>query len=110
MQLHGKTVLLTGAASGIGKALAMQLAQSGSDLVLIDRDQDGLRRVAEELQATGVLVHTWTCDLADPDQIDATLADLMESTDVMVCKVTTRRPSPSIKGSPFTSQLNSMKW
>ena len=83
MQLHGKTILLTGAASGIGKALAMQLAQAGSDLALIDRDQDGLRRVAEEVQPTGVVVHTWACDLADPDQIDATLADLMASTDVI---------------------------
>lgn len=44
----GKTVVITGAASGIGRALALILAQRGAGLVLVDVDADGLSRVAEQ--------------------------------------------------------------
>ncbi|MBL6276188.1 SDR family oxidoreductase [Micromonospora fiedleri] len=61
----GGTAVVTGAAGGIGAALAHGLARRGSDLVLLDRDADGLDAVADALRATGRTVHTYQVDLAD---------------------------------------------
>lgn len=49
--LAGRTVVLTGAASGIGAALAREFAAHGCRLILIDRDHAALNRIAEELGA-----------------------------------------------------------
>lgn len=51
MELSGQTVVVTGAASGIGAALAGALAQRGARLVLVDRDAEGLERIATPLGA-----------------------------------------------------------
>jgi short-subunit dehydrogenase len=60
----GSFVLVTGAASGIGTELARQLGEMGYDLVLADRDEDGLGAVAAEVrQAASVEVESHVCDL-----------------------------------------------
>jgi NADP-dependent 3-hydroxy acid dehydrogenase YdfG len=53
--------VVTGAASGIGRALASRLAADGTRVVLADRDRDGLERVATELRGTAIAT-----DVADP--------------------------------------------
>ena len=65
---EGGTAVVTGAASGIGAALAAGLAARGSHLVLLDRDADGLAAVAAAARAvpTGVRVTEHVADLADP--------------------------------------------
>ncbi len=63
--LGGRVVVLTGAASGIGAALAVRLAAEGADLALVDRDGPGLHSVAETARQSGVQVNTYTVDLAD---------------------------------------------
>ena len=67
--LRGKTVLLTGAASGIGRQLALQLARVGCNLLLVDRDQNGLDDVAELVGAVDVVVHSYCCDLTNRDDV-----------------------------------------
>ena len=64
----GGTAVVTGAASGIGAALAAGLAARGSHLVLLDRDADGLAAVAAAARtaSTGVRVTEHVADLADP--------------------------------------------
>ena len=74
MSLNGKTALVTGAASGIGRALALELAARGCDLALADRDEAGLQAVAAEIgQANGktrkVSVHR--VDVGEAEQIQA---------------------------------------
>src|SRR5665647_2790697 len=47
--IHGSAAAVTGAASGIGRALALELAARGCDLALADRDEAGLQAVAAEI-------------------------------------------------------------
>lgn len=63
--LGGKTALLTGAASGIGAALAPALAGRGCALALADRDAEGLAATARAVRAAGVEVSEHVLDLAD---------------------------------------------
>lgn len=66
---RGKKALITGAASGIGRAIAMALAKEGTSLWLLDIDEAALSSTAREAERHGVDVVTSVCDLADPEQI-----------------------------------------
>jgi NAD(P)-dependent dehydrogenase (short-subunit alcohol dehydrogenase family) len=65
-----KVALITGGASGFGAEVARQLARRGDDVVLLDVDEEGGRRVADELGGTFL-----RCDVADYEQVMATTAD-----------------------------------
>lgn len=62
-----RTVLITGASAGIGKAFAHQFARNGFDVVLVARRRDKLDAVAADIKKThGQLAHVLTADLGDP--------------------------------------------
>lgn len=68
--LSGSAAAVTGAASGIGRALAQQLAARGCDLALADRDEAGLQTLAAEIgRDTGRRVSVHRLDVADAGQI-----------------------------------------
>ncbi len=77
-QFAGGTAVVTGAASGIGEALAVQLAARGSHLVLVDRDKDRLGDVADRLRSVhpGLTLATHVADLSDDEQTAALAATL----------------------------------
>lgn len=70
ISLEGKTSLITGAASGIGKAIAKRYAEAGSSLILVDIDKEKLEKVAEEFRAFQVGISTYKVDLANKEDID----------------------------------------
>jgi 3-oxoacyl-[acyl-carrier protein] reductase len=74
--IKGRTALVTGAASGIGRAIALALAREGANLCLLDIDDENLARVADEAGALKVAVTARHCDLSQPAQIDTVIADL----------------------------------
>ena len=63
--LSGRRALVTGGASGIGRACALRLAGAGADVVVVDRDAEGAKAVAEQVGGTAVAV-----DLTDLDAVD----------------------------------------
>ncbi|MFU8854725.1 SDR family NAD(P)-dependent oxidoreductase [Micromonospora sp. SL1-18] len=74
----GGTAVVTGAASGIGEALAHGLARRGADLVLLDRDAERLDAVVAAIRAAHPdrRVDTYLVDLADPDATDRVATEL----------------------------------
>src|SRR5882672_4838963 len=81
--LSGRTALVTGATSGIGRATALQLAREGAEVIVHGRDVDrGEQVVAEIAQASGK-ARFITADLADPAEIRR-LADEAGQVDVLV--------------------------
>jgi short-subunit dehydrogenase len=75
--IRGKKALVTGAASGIGRALALALAQEGADLYLIDVDGVNLTAAARAAQAFGVTVTTRVCDLTQSAEITASVQAML---------------------------------
>ncbi|BDP43421.1 acetoin dehydrogenase (plasmid) [Deinococcus aetherius] len=75
----GGTAVLTGAASGIGRALAVDLASRGSHLALIDRDEEGLRTLVARLrpQYPDLKITTHGFDLSRIDEIPALADDVL---------------------------------
>lgn len=82
--LSGQRALVTGARTGIGRALALGLADAGADLVLWGRDPDGLADVAAEVRERGAGVELVGADLADLDAVAAAADDLVGRLDVDV--------------------------
>ncbi len=73
ISLGGRRALVTGAAEGIGRAVTLRLAEAGAELVLVDREREGLERLRREL---GGQVETFALDLAQKPAIDALWRDL----------------------------------
>lgn len=67
MNLHDKTVAITGASSGIGRAVALEMARRGANVILGARRGDRLEAVAAECRALGVNATAVACDVTSPD-------------------------------------------
>lgn len=67
--LSNRVALVSGAARGLGKAMAAGFAEAGADLVLADLNADGLATAAREMGALGRRVLPVTCDMSQPEQI-----------------------------------------
>src|SRR3990170_5832672 len=75
--IRGKWALVTGAASGIGRAIALRLAREGANLFLVDIDEPGLANVVEEVRDTGVEAFGRRCDVAEPCEVSAAVAEVL---------------------------------
>ena len=75
MNIQGKTALVTGASRGIGRAIALELAQQGvKRLLLVARDAARLSEVATLIEAMGVEVMTLAVDLTQPVEVNIAIA------------------------------------
>ena len=81
---EGKVVVVTGAASGIGRAIAVAFAHAGASVVVADLDDDGARAVADQIGERALPIR---CDVTAETQVDAAVTAAVESfgqLDVMV--------------------------
>ena len=79
MRLRDKAAIVTGAASGIGAGTARVFAEEGASLVLVDRDEDGLTRVRDGLEADGAKAVAVVGDVADPETARRAVAAALEA-------------------------------
>jgi len=75
-RLDGKTALLTGASRGLGKQMALAMAQAGASIVITGRDQANLDQAAAEIGASGVQVSTIKVDMMDMEQCEIMFKEL----------------------------------
>ena len=77
----GKTVLITGASSGIGLTTAHQLADAGAHVLLVARTQETLEQVKSEIEAKGGKASIFPCDLNNMESIDEVSKQIIASVD-----------------------------
>lgn len=76
--LAGRTALVLGGAVGIGRAVALALAENGIDLILGDIDEPGLAETASAVRSLGCTAHALRCDVESSDDVDR-LYDMAEA-------------------------------
>ena len=77
--LKGKAALITGAARGIGKAIAMKLASAGADIAFTDlKEDDNFKNTVEEIKALGVECRGYASNAADFEQAHATVDQIVK--------------------------------
>ena len=103
--LDGKVALITGAAGGIGRALAAGLAGAGASVAVADLDEKGAKAVAGEFVARGLTAVPVKVDLADARSISrmvATVVDRLGGIDVLVNCAAVNRRQPVLEVDPKT--------
>ena len=85
--VQGKTVLITGGSSGIGRATALRLAEAGATVLIVARDADKLARVRAEIEARGGKACVYACDITDESACRETLTRVLaehRSIDILI--------------------------
>ena len=73
--LKGKTALVTGGSRGIGRAIALKLAENGADVAIVYAGrQDAAEETRRDIEALGVKAAAYQCDVADFDAVKAVVA------------------------------------
>jgi len=80
-KVDGKTIIVTGASSGIGLTVSKYLAQAGAHVLLLARTKEKLDEVKAEIEAQGGKATVFPCDLNDMESIDAVSKEILAAVD-----------------------------
>ena len=80
-KVDGKTIIVTGASSGIGLTVSKYLAAAGAHVLLLARTKEKLDEVKAEIEAEGGKATVFPCDLNDMESIDAVSKEILASVD-----------------------------
>jgi NAD(P)-dependent dehydrogenase (short-subunit alcohol dehydrogenase family) len=93
-RLDGKRLFITGGSRGLGREMALAIAEAGADVVITGRTAESLERTAEEVRQRGRHVETIQSDMGDPAQCEATcqtVVDQFGPIDILINNVGGRR-------------------
>ena len=76
MQLTDKVIAITGAGQGLGRAMAVYLANRGADIAIIDLNPEQMAETQSLVEATGRKAAIFICNVADEQQVESTFADI----------------------------------
>ena len=102
-RLDGKVAIVTGGSRGIGKEIAIALAEQGARIALASRKQEALNGVAEEIRQQGGECLALACHVGKPDQIRAFMDKVVEtygSVDILVSNAGGQPPGKFLVHSP----------
>ncbi len=83
MRLQGKTAIITGAGSGIGEASARIFAREGAQVAVVDRDEEGGKRVAAEIGPPSFFLSANVASSADMEAMSKTVLDRFSHIDIL---------------------------
>jgi NAD(P)-dependent dehydrogenase (short-subunit alcohol dehydrogenase family) len=86
-KLQNKTAVVTGASSGMGKAIALLFAEEGANVVLADRNKEGLNEVLKEIQSKGAKAEAIVCDVSVEAEVTHLISEtvrIFQTIDVLV--------------------------
>ena len=78
LNFEDKVVVVTGAASGIGAAVCDRFAREGASIMLLDRDEAGVKAAADQLRASGVDAEGFICDVVREEECTAVIEQVIE--------------------------------
>ena len=96
-ELKGKLVLVTGGSRGIGKSIALKLADQGADLVICGRNQDTLDKAVKDIQSKDVDVWGFQTDVSKSNEIEILfqkISTLDRSINILVNNAVTSTSAP----------------
>ena len=103
--LTGKTALVTGGGSGIGKGITRIFAEAGATVMIAARGEERLKQTAEEISAdTGATIHVQQADLADrstPEKLIGAAQAAMGGLDILICNAAV---DPVVKTTEYTDE------
>ncbi len=105
-RLDGKRALVSGGSRGLGRAMALALAEAGADVILTGRTEATLAATAEELRARGVQAWTIVADMGDPAGCEAACARALGECapiDILINNVGGRLENVPIEAEPLAT-------
>src|SRR5580698_91448 len=98
--LVGKRALITGASRGLGREMALALAEAGADVIITGGTQETLDHTAADIRAHGRQTWTVRADMANPEECQSTCEQILSELgpiDILINNVGNRRVSVSIE-------------
>src|SRR5918992_511959 len=99
-ELSGRTAVVTGASSGIGRAIAERLGGVGASVVLAGRTEAAMKEAADRIAGAGGSASLLTCDVRDPAAVQGLVDGAVEATgrlDIMVNNAGLSHPEPILE-------------
>lgn len=103
-RLDGRRAFITGASRGLGRAMALAIAEAGADVTLVARSSDSLESTAADIRALGREAAVIVADIGDPKQCEAACSEALENTgpfDILVNNVGGRRVNQPTEEMPL---------
>jgi NAD(P)-dependent dehydrogenase (short-subunit alcohol dehydrogenase family) len=103
-RLDGKRLFITGGSRGLGREMAVAIADAGADVILVGRDAASLQRTAADIEALGRIAAIVPADVGDPEQCEAACLTALEQygpIDILINNVGGRRENIATQDMPL---------